>query len=42
MLSPAWLPSLIVGGALLIISIVIFFLWVSQNRTKKRLNRLER
>jgi hypothetical protein len=42
MLSPVWLPSLIVGGALLIIAIIIFWLWVSQNKTNRRLNRLER
>jgi len=33
--------ALLVGGALLICIISIFFLWLSHNKTKRRLRKLE-
>lgn len=40
-MNPLVIPPAIVGGALLVICIALFWLWVSQRQSKKRIRRLE-
>jgi len=41
MFNIAAFPPLIISGALLIICIVLFWMWISNRQTKRRLRRLE-